>query len=221
MGLSEEVKTQTREKLGVLAVFTLAQLMGLLSCSRRTAQRVLKEWGCVTSFNANAAYYALPETVRFDQKRIWRHGSVCFSAFGNLCETLIGVVQRAPEGMTAADLSEILGVNVNSFLSGFVRSGKLFREKVGPRFVYFSTDEQVRKGQVRKRREVCSLAKELSLVDAIVVLVEFITSPTLGPGELASAVRSRAPTASGDAIELFFTEHGLQFGKKRASRSQL
>ena len=221
MVISQEIKTAARENLRRFTVFTLAQLMDQLSCSRRTAQRFLKKWRCHTSYNANARYYALPEVVRFDQDGIWRHGLGCFSADGNLSETMVGMIKRAPEGMTARVLSEVLRVNTNSILYEFVRSGKLFREKVGPCFVYFSDDKGVRVKQVRIRKETHSLRVSMNLTDAVIVLVEFIQNPVSDSRDLAAAVRSRAPTVSPDAIERFFVEHGLNWGKKRASRSQL
>ncbi|RMD84939.1 MAG: hypothetical protein D6820_00500 [Lentisphaerae bacterium] len=215
MRLSEEVKKQAREKLGALTVFTLAQMMEVLSCSRRTAQRILKEWGCVTSYNANAAYYALPEVARFDSDGIWRHGPARFSIFGNLSETVIGLIQRAPEGMSADELSQVLGVRMGSFVKALVESGKLFREKIGHRYVYFSMDDQVRAAQTRKRQEMHWATRGLSQMDAISVLVEFIKDPTLGPAQLAERLRPRIPTVSEGAIVYFFEKHGIDFKSKK------
>jgi hypothetical protein len=221
MTLSEDVQTATLRKLRELEVFTLTKLMELLSCSRRTAQRSLAQWKCRTSFNANAKYYALPEVVRFDQHGIWRCGLAIFSADGNLSETLIGVIERSSEGMVATELTEILGVKTNSVLRELARSGRLVREKEGRRFVYFGSGESLINRRKRSRTMRRSMETDLSLTDAIVVLVESIKNPALDPAGLATAVGARAPTASEESIKRFFSMHGLSTAaKKRALRSQ-
>jgi len=220
MAMSEEVKTAALSKLRELRVFTLLQFMGLLSCSRRTAQRYLSLWRCRTSFNANSKYYALPEIVKFDQHGIWRHGPAVFSMDGNLTQTLIAMIERSAEGMVAVELSEILGVKTNSVLRELARAGRLTREREGACFVYFSSGDSQANAQRDARSAKRAMRTDLSLNDAVVVLVESIKDPTLDPPDLAEAVGTRAPTASEESIKRFFAVHGLSSGKKGALRSQ-
>jgi hypothetical protein len=195
----------------------LAELMELLQCSRSTAQRRLKLWGCHTSYNHNGAYYALPEIVEFDQHGIWRCKSACFSMHGNLTRTVTALVKQATAGMTSAELSDVLSVNANSFIGEFVNIGKISRQKLGARFIYTSCDKQSKQQQIHCRSQSDQRAVPLSRSDAVTVLVELVKSPILSPFELARKVRSRAPTASVEAIEQFLDEHGVTAAAKKGA----
>ncbi len=212
------VNDKVRQEFRRVKVMTLVTLMELLSCSRSTAQRRLKQWRCRTSYNRNGSFYALPEVVEFNEHGLWQYKSVCFSCHGNLTQTVAALVNDAPTGMTGAELSDVLNVNANSFVGAFVGDGKLSREKLGARFVYTSCDEPVKQQQIHRRYEADRRCAQLSCADAVTVLVELIKMPTHGPAELAWAVRSRAPTASAEAIEQFFREHELSSAKKGGLR---
>lgn len=207
-----------RRRFRRVKIMTLAMLMELLQCSRSTAQRRLKQWACHTSYNHNGAYYALPETVDFDEHGIWRCDSVCFSKHGNLTQTVTALICNAAAGMSAAELSDVLGVDANSFIGAFARSGKVSREKVGARFVYTSCDKHIGGRQIQQRIANDQCPAPLSTPDAVTVLVELIKSPSLTVAELSRAVRSRAPTASPEAIEQFLGMHGIAAAKKKAPR---
>jgi len=198
-------------------IMTLVSLRELLQCSRSTAQRRLKLWGCHTSYNQNGAYYALPGIVKFDQHGIWRCESACFSRHGNLSRTVTALVNQAPAGMTSAELSEVLSVNANSFIGEFVNSGKISRQKLGARFIYISCDKQSNQQQIHCRSQNDQRAVPLSHSDAVTVLVELVKSPSLNPFELARRVRSRAPTASVEAIEQFLDEQGVTAAAKKGA----
>lgn len=97
-------------------IMTSDQLMQLMDCSLRTVQRRVKQWLCHTSFNHNGRYYALPDVAQFDQYGIWAHQGVCFSRFGNLKKTVVGVGCEAEQGLSAVELAHRLHVNVHGFL---------------------------------------------------------------------------------------------------------
>lgn len=215
--LEKEVRRRFRRD----RIMTLAMLMESLQCSRSTAQRRLKTWRCYTSYNHNGSYYALPETVKFDQYGVWNCESVCFSQHGNLTETVAALVDRAPAGMTAAELSDVLAVNANTFISTFARCGKVGRKRVGTRFVYTSCDSHTGSQQIRQRIKNEHQHAQLSASDAVTVLVELVKCPDLGTDELSQAVRLRVPAASPDAIEQLLNSHGITAAKKRASRPLL
>ena len=100
-------------------ILKMAELMASLGCSRSTVQRRLKTWGCLSSYNCNSAYYALPEVVAFDSLGVWRFGEARFSRYGNLTATVIGVIGDSEVGLSAAELGEVLGINAYSFISRF------------------------------------------------------------------------------------------------------
>jgi len=125
--------------------------MKLLDCDRSTAQRRLKKWKCLTSYNRNGAYCALPDVVQFDQHGIWRCNGAFFSLYGNLSDTVAALVNQSKTGMTVAQLTQILRIDANSFIWSIAQSGAVAREKLNGRFVYLAVDEQ-RREQQRKNR---------------------------------------------------------------------
>ena len=220
MSIIQNATPRVHEQLRLVKVFTLAQLISLFCCSRRTAQRSLSAWRCHTSYNANASYYALPEVVRFDSRGIWRCGSVAFSCHGNLTDTLQALVNTSPEGMTARELRAVVKVDVHSLLPPVVRAGKLTRAKSHGAFVHFASNPAVRRRQEEARHGRGLPGETLSDADAVTVLVAFIQEPILASAELADRVRTRAPTATPAAIDRFFQAHGLDPAKKGALHSR-
>ncbi len=216
MDSQSDVDRMAQNKLRKLKIFTLALLMELLACSRSTAQRRLRQWRCLTSYNSNGGYYALPDVPVFDTFGIWRHQQACFSRYGNLLETVRALVENAPAGLSATELSEILGINAHSFIWSVMRNNLVSREKVHHHYVYLALDaeQQRRQRQQRLEQHAPTATTKLALVDAIVVLVELIKNPTLSCDQLARRVKARAPTASTQAIAEFLLEHGLPAPKK-------
>ena len=112
-------------------IMTMAILTAALQCSRSTAQRRLKLWRCHTSYNLNGVYYALPEAVAFDPQGIWRRKDASFSSYGNLNNTVVGLVISSEAGLNCAELSSIMGLNAHSFIWNFVHNGRRNRSKFG------------------------------------------------------------------------------------------
>ena len=100
-------------------VVTLAQLVVHLHCSPRTVQRRLAELEALHSYNQNGRYYTLRDIPKFDANGLWRYQGAFFSRFGNLPQTFVQLVQRAPAGLTAAEVGQLLGLRPSSFLWAF------------------------------------------------------------------------------------------------------
>ena len=209
MRTTGEIVNRALRQFGLAKIVTLGELMLLLECSRRTAQRYLRQWGCLTSYNCNSAYYALPAVVRFDADGLWRHGEARFSRYGNLVETVVGVVRASPAGLTAAELSALLGVNAHSFISRLRSHPELAREKTGGTFVYLAQDMSLRTRQTALRRQRGRRTPSLSDAEAVVVLVELIKHPDSGCAELSERVRTRIPRATVPAVEALLRAYGL------------
>jgi len=209
MRTAGEIVNRAERRFGLAKIATLGELMLLLECSRRTAQRYLKQWGCLTSYNCNSAYYALPAVVEFDANGLWRHGQARFSRYGNLVETVVGVVCAAPAGLTAAELGALLGVNAHSFISRLGSHPSLYREKMGGTFVYLARNASVCARQTALRRQKLRPAPPLSDAEAVVILVELIKHPDSSCGELSERVRTRIPRATAPAVAALLRGHGL------------
>jgi len=210
MQTTGEIVNRALRRFGLAKIVTLGELMLLLECSRRTAQRFLKQWGCLTSYNCNSAYYALPAVVEFDANGLWRHGEARFSRYGNLIETVVGVVCASPAGLTAAELGARLGVNAHSFISRLRSHPELYREKMGGTFVYLARNAPTRTGQTALRRERLRKSPSLSDAEAVVVLVELIKHPDSSCAELSERVRPRIPRATAPAVDALLKRYRLR-----------
>lgn len=211
----------------------------ILDCFRKhkvlTKQAVLDEVGCqtmtfwnalhgyergyFTSYNYNAKYYTLGDIPKFDERGLWcwSRQQVRFSRYGTLSETAIELVAKSEAGYEAKELTELLGVRMNSELTRFYQEGRIEREKIGPTFVYFALKETVRVKQVEARKKQFKAALERSVLPepdlVIAVLVELIKSPGLSPPAVFRRLSRRGTPLSRKQIENIFTRYELA-GKK-------
>ncbi len=116
-----------------------------------TVFRKLRELGYHSSFSHSGKYYTLGEIAQFDELGLWCFESVWFSQHGTLKETCEVLVSGSDAGYAADELEKLLHVGVRDPLRGLAREGRLVREKVAGRYVYFSAQAPARKRQLRAR----------------------------------------------------------------------
>ena len=209
-GAGEQVRRHFRRR----KVFTIEQLAERLDASKRTAQRRLHQWRALSSLNHNARYYTLPDVPEFDSDGLWRCRQVLFSKYGTLARTVVALVTRSPHGLSAAELTERLGMNGHSFLSQLAAHPELHRHKFGGRFVYFAAEATLRAEQ-RSRRTLAPKALLPRAPAAVAILVERIKQPELDAEALAARVRRGGHRVEADEVRALFEHHGL-VGKKGA-----
>jgi len=130
--------------------------------SRMTVFRKLKSLGYRTSYSHRGRFYALADTPRFDSQGLWFYRSVGFSEYGNLLQTAKQFVERAPAGLTAAELQALLHVEVKQSLLQLVRRRQLRRDRIGGCFVYLASEKNQRTSQ-RKERQGYQATWEISV----------------------------------------------------------
>lgn len=218
MPLENGAETKTVHYFRKVKIITLAALMSLLGCSRRTTQRRLKQWQCLTSYNRNGSYYALPAVVEFDENGIWGCQGVYFSRYGSLPQTVVAVIKHSPAGMSCAELGNVLKMNAHSFIWSLVKDHRLSREKMQGSFVYMAVEEQIKAQQRKNRLELAAFpCRQLTDADAVTALVELVKNPHLGCAELAARIGDRALSASRESIEQFFLQRGLLSAQKKTA----
>ena len=218
MAVTAPVVQQAHDALSRAQTLDSAQLMRLLACSLRTLQRRLRHWGCLTSYNCNGQYYALPHVVQFDPYGIWDHAGRCFSRFGNLKKTVAAVIDETPQGITASELTRRLHVNAHSFLSQFADQKVFLRERLGGSYRYFSSDPQ--RATRQRNRYHASIAQDVRvspLPDSVAVqlLLAWIDAPETDPMQLTQQLRQQHLDVTVDAVDLFLQQHNLHAQKKR------
>jgi len=118
----------------------------------QTVFRKLAELSSRTSYSHRGKYYTLDEIARFDEIGLWSFRSVFFSKHGTLLRTCEILVNESDAGYASDELENVLHVGVKDPLRKLARGGRIFREKVGGRFMHFAIDGSVRREQHRARQ---------------------------------------------------------------------
>jgi hypothetical protein len=195
-------------------IATLRTLRERRGCCHMTVLRALKKTGYHNSFNANAAYYALPETVAFDADGLWFHRQMGFSQHGNLLQTLVVLVERSPAGYTVAELAARLRTPVATLLNRLARQGRLAVVHQGRRALYLAAAAEPRSRQ-QAQRQTQTPAVAVAAVAA---------GPTLPAGVNAFqvitllSVMIQAPEAAVSALVRRVRERGVALAPKEIRR---
>lgn len=119
-----------------------------------TVFRKLRELSYQSSYSHRGKFYTLDEIARFDELGLWSFRAVWFSEHGTLLRTCEVLVNEAEAGYATDELEYLLQVGVKDPLRKLAREERVFREKVGGRFVHFAADRSTRRKQLRAR-QVC------------------------------------------------------------------
>ena len=187
-------------------IMTIEELTLLLQCSMITVRRRLKKWGTFTSINQNGRYYTLPEIPEFDENGLWRFQLALFSKHGNLKQTIIALIKMSETGLTAANISKIIGIpSSSSYFSQLKQSNEITREKHQGKFVCFS-GEPVRYEQQKAKITEQGDGWWPTDGQAVQILVCMIKNPGIEIEQLA--IESAPPGKRFDPASI---KHFLQF----------
>ncbi len=135
-------------------IATLVELKKVLGTEvDMTVFRKLRELAYRTSYSHRGKYYTLDEIACFDNQGLWFFQSVGFSAYGTLLQTAKALVEKSEAGLIAAELKQVLKVEVKESLLRLFRKKQLHREKFSGVYVYFSNESFERRKQVLLRRD--------------------------------------------------------------------
>jgi hypothetical protein len=194
-------------------IITIDALSSLLNSSIKTARRRLKLWEAYTSYNKNGRYYTLPNIPEFDTNGLWAYRTIHFSKYGNLKQTTINLIKRSKAGLDAAEMNDLLGISVRSFLTALQKHPDLKREKIHGRFVCFSAVEKVYIKQKDCRAGMTRIKQLPSDIDAILILVETIKNPQLSIEDLSLRLKENNCNVTPENIRNLFAYHGLTVKK--------
>ena len=189
-------------------ILTKEELLRETKCSTMTAWRLLRAHGYYTSYNCNARYYTLVDVPQFDEHGLWTFRKVRFSKWGSLTETIVALVKNSEAGMTPDQLQQLLGVkNIRPALSKLFQQGRLAREKIGGRFVYFSLESP---STVReRRRELEAPAVLPPLEHVIALLVEIIQRPRNSPRQWVNRLARQQIRMSTKDVRAILEHYGI------------
>ena len=176
-----------------------------------SVRRFLAEIGYYSSFTHNGGWYTLHSIPRFRRDGLWFYNDIGFSRAGSLTKTLVALIARSPAGMSAEMLGEKLLCRCHAVLVNLWRRGKVQRQKMGRCHIYFAVDPHIAAGQ-RQALTMQNLPQvQFSAEIAVLVLAEFIRSPSSSFEQLAEKIsRSKQVTVNAEQIEKLFDQHGLK-----------
>jgi hypothetical protein len=144
----EITKTLRRSKIA-----TMPELKAALGTQVDvTVFRKLKQLAYRTSYSHRGAYYALDETMRFDQNGLWCCQSVWFSRRGTLLDTAEAFVENSAAGYFVEELDDLLHTGTKEPLLKLVQQKRVAREMVGGLYLYCSNQSARRERQLTVRR---------------------------------------------------------------------
>jgi hypothetical protein len=121
-----------------------------------TVFRKLKAIGYRTSYTHRARYYALEQTIQFNEQGLWSFNDIWFSKYATLPATIKVLVNDSEYGYFARELDGLLHTETKAALLKLVRSKQICREKVSGLQLYCSADSETGPRQIRARRIVQS-----------------------------------------------------------------
>jgi hypothetical protein len=199
-------------------VLTKRELLKEIGCSTMTVWRLLHQHGYLTSYNDNARHYTLVDIPQFDEHGLWAYRNARFSKWGALTDTIVGLVEQSPSGLTAEELQGLLEVpNVKPLLTRLTQRESLTREKVGGRYVYFALPRNVRAKQQEQRKNETSravAAQNLPPLDHIIaLLVEIIRRPRGTPRQWARRLKQHRVPIGTEDIEAVLAHYAIDAKK--------
>ena len=198
-------------------VLTVIQISDLLDAAVPTVRKRLKTWSTFTSYNMNGRFYTLADIPIFNEYGIWMYKDILFSKHGNLKETVIQLINRSEMGLQAREISEIVGIPHQSFLSHFRNSINIRREKIKDKFIYFAGEQKLYLTQkLMKDKSLDQASIQLPTdTDAIRILVDRIRYPDATIKACCQRLRRKSKTVSCELIQNLLDYHGIKKKQKR------
>jgi len=181
------------------------------------AYREMKRIKALRSINATG-YFILPWRAPSTQDEFVKiEGKVFFSG-GDLSEALIYLITKSRAGLTAKDLERKVGTNPRVQLLNLIQKHRVYREKFGGSYIYFSHDKEQRKRQLEPRQAkykkkssppISDPLETLPLELIIKILLTFIRHPDFSPKSAALSLVRRGEKITSAMVESVFLKYEL------------
>jgi AraC-like DNA-binding protein len=128
-----------------------------------------------------------------NEKGLWNYKGIRFSRFGNLKQTVIQLIKTSENGLSAAEIGALVGLNPRSFMRQFRDLAEIQREKIEGKYVYFSAIKTKYTIQ-KEKRETAISKKSLHLPsdsEATLILVDIIKHPDTTIKEIVRRLRRK------------------------------
>ena len=193
--------------------WTISQLSEAMGYAEISVKRFLKQIGYYSSFTHNSKWYTLDRLPAFNKDGLWFYEGLGFSKDGNLKKTILRLIDKSHQGLSAKQLTQKLNSPNYAVLNQMHKSGVIDRLKTPKGFIYLSGEANKKEQQIRRLKSLIAEEKKpkaLTPQAAVAVLTEFIKHPQASFAELSRAVAKRQVIATPEKIEQLFEEHSLK-----------
>ncbi len=155
-------------------IATVDQLMEAVESNEWTIRRDLKQLNAITSYTHSGRYITLSNIPKFDVNGIWFYREIGFTKFSSSLELIVQIVNSSNKGVTREDIQKIVKIQVFQQICVLLSRNKIFRVKVGNKYVYIP--EKTANNKKSRQRIVESLQieeyydREIKIGDLISVL---------------------------------------------------
>jgi len=230
----EEKLRSIKEHLKRLKCASGTELANKFSLSLRRLRDYLRAIDCLTSYSHRRSFYTLPETARFDERRIWRcpRKAALFSNLDSLNALVEWHVRNSSAGLTCRALSAITRIRVEPHIRRISKERGLVRLKFDGEYVYFyQANEKIYLRQLTQRRRISSKAGPgletaiegdvASLQRDLQVALALLNHPKGSPPSIVSMLREMGHRVTIEDLEDFFKRYGIKKNDDRLPLTQL
>ena len=196
---------------------TVKNVMDEFSVTRSTAFGYLRNERFLTSVNNKGQYHIEITGINFNRYGLCNKNGMIFSKYGNLLQTVTGLISNSPEGMRASEVSRLVGTNAYIQCQTSCRDKLISRQKEGRGYCYFSADTAVRQKQLSAKKtktpfDINSALKDESvesLQNIIKILVAYVSNPGFTPKSIALSLTRRGTRITTEKVRAVFEQYGL------------
>ena len=188
--------------------FTVRRIVAYREMNRMKALRSINKTG----------YYILPGNDHPTRSGFLNiEGKVFFSG-GDLSDALVHLITKSYTGMTSKDLERKVCTNPKVQLLNLSQKQRVYREKFGGSYVYFSPDKEPRKHQLDRRQAEFKTRYAPSIPDPlgtlpleliIKILLTFIRHPDFSPKSIALSLVRRGERITSGMVESVLVKYDL------------
>lgn len=192
-------------------------IMNEFNVTRSTAFGYLRDERFLTSVNNKGQYHIEITGINFNRYGLYKKNGMIFSKYGNLLQTVAGLISNSPEGMRASEVSRLVGTNAYTQCQTLCRDKLISRQKEGRGYRYFSADVAVRKQQLNTKKAIVpfNINSELknesteSLFEIIKILVTYARNPGFSPKSIALSLTRSGTRITTEKVRGIFEQYEI------------
>ena len=211
-------KKAASEHLKNGGIVTLNEMINRFEFSRTGTFNFFRRENCYSSINLKGQYHIKNSFLKFNRYGLAKKDDKIFSKYGNLLQTIVGLIENSDSGLTIAALNSLVATTVHMQCRRLYAKGVIFRKKFNGVYHYFSADQAKRTIQLQGKKSLSNpvklndmLEKETTEnMEAIVkVLVTCVKHPELPVKGIALSLCRRGNDIRTKQVAEILNKYGI------------